>query len=219
MDSIPSPYPVLKFLNEYAEIHKTRNHLPHWQQDQATYFLTFRLADSMPADLLKQWQQERDHWILNHPRPWTAETEAEYHRNFSSRIDQHLDQGHGSCLFREAEKAAIVAGVLRHFDQSRYLLHAWVIMPNHVHLLLTLGESESLARIVASWKRFSAVKIHQQTQNAGPLWQKDYFDRIIRDWDHFVNVARYIRRNPLKAKLREGEFLLEEADWIKRLLA
>jgi hypothetical protein len=63
------------------------------------------------------------------------------------------------------------------------------------------------------------LKIHQQTQNSGTLWQKDYFDRIIRDWDHFVNVARYIRRNPLKAKLREGEFLLEEADWIKRLLA
>jgi putative transposase len=219
MDSIPSPYPVLKFLNEFAEIHKTQNHLPHWQQNQATYFLTFRLGDSIPANLLRQWQQERDHWIQNHPKPWSPEAEAEYHKNFSSRIDQHLDQGHGSCLFRDAENAGIVAGAFRHFDQSRYLLHAWVIMPNHVHLLLTLGESESLARIIASWKRFSAVKIHQQTQDSGPLWQKDYFDRMIRDWDHFVNVARYIRRNPLKAKLREGEFLQEEADWIKRLLA
>ncbi|MGL5017037.1 MAG: REP-associated tyrosine transposase [Luteolibacter sp.] len=219
MDSIPSPYPVLKFLNEFAEIHKTQNHLPHWQQDQATYFLTFRLGDSIPADLLRQWQQERDHWTLNHPKPWSPEAEAEYHKNFSSRIDQHLDQGHGSCLFRDAENATIVAGAFRHFDRSRYLLHAWVIMPNHVHLLLTLGESESLARSVASWKRFSAVKIHQQTQDSGTLWQKDYFDRMIRDWDHFVNVARYIRRNPLKAKLREGEFLLEEAAWIKRLLA
>jgi putative transposase len=219
MDSIPSPYPVLKFLNEYAEIHKTLNHLPHWQQDQSTYFLTFRLADSIPADLLHQWQREREHWILNHPKPWTAETEADYHRNFSSLIDRHLDQGHGSCLFREPEKAGIVAGAIGHFDQSRYLLHSWVIMPNHVHLLLTLGESESLARIVASWKRFSAVKMHQETQNSGPLWQKDYFDRMIRDWDHFANVARYIRRNPLKAKLREREFLLEEAPWVKRLLA
>jgi len=78
-----------------------------------------------------------------------------------------------------------------------------VIMPDHVHLLLTLGESESLAGIVASWKRFSAGKIPQQMRNHGTLWQKDYFDRIIRDWDHFVNVARYIRRNPTKAKLHE----------------
>jgi putative transposase len=219
MDSVPLPYPVVKFLNECAEIHKTRNHLPHWQQDMATYFLTFRLGDSIPADLLKQWQREQDDWIASHPKPWSPETEAEYHMNFSSRIDRYLDQGHGSCLFREAENADIMAGTFRHFDQSRYLLHAWVIMPNHVHLLLTPAESESLAKIVASWKRFSAVKIHQKTADSGSLWQRDYFDRLIRDWDHLINVARYIRRNPSKAKLREGEFQLEEAAWIKRLLA
>ena len=118
MDSIPSPYPVLKFLNEFAELHKTHNHLPHWQQDQATYFLTFRLGDSIPAELLKQWKHERDHWMLNHPKPWSPETEAEHHKNFSSRIDQHLDQGHGSCLFRDAENAGIVAGAFRHFIKA-----------------------------------------------------------------------------------------------------
>jgi REP element-mobilizing transposase RayT len=219
MDSDPSPYPVLRFLSEFAGLHKTHNHLPHWQQDQARYFLTFRLGDSIPSDLLRQWRQERDDWARNHPMPWTPETETDYHRKFSSRVDRHLDQGHGSCLLRDATNAGIVAGAFRHFDESRYLLHAWVIMPNHVHLLLTLGESETLAGIVASWKRFSAVKIRQQMRNHGQLWQKDYFDRIIRDWDHFVNVARYIRRNPTKAKLREGEFLLEEAAWINRLLA
>jgi len=219
MDTDPSPYPVLRFLSEFAELHKTHNRLPHWQQDQATYFLTFRLGDSIPADLLRQWRQERDDWTQNHPKPWTLKTETEYHKKFSSRVDRHLDQGHGSCVLRDPANAGIVAGAFRHFDQSRYLLHTWVIMPNHVHLLLTLGESESLAGIVGSWKRFSAVKIRQQMRNHGPLWQKDYFDRIIRDWDHFVNVARYIRRNPTKAKLREGEFLLEEAAWIKRLFA
>ena len=146
-------------------------------------------------------------------------TEAEYHKNFSSRIDHYLEQGHGSCLFRHSRSADIVAGAFRHFDQSRYLLHAWVIMPNHVHLLLTLDESVSLARIAASWKRFSAQKIQQQTQSSGILWQKDYFDRIIRDRDHFTNVTRYIRRNPLKATLQKADFLLEEAGWIKHLLA
>jgi putative transposase len=219
MDSDPSPYPGLKFLSEFTELHKTHNRLPHWQQDQAAYFLTFRLADSIPADLLRQWRQERDDWTQKHPEPWTPETEAEYHKKFSSRVDRYLDQGYGSCLLRDAENAAIVAAVFRHFDESRYHLHAWVIMPNHVHLLLSLGESESLASIVASWKRFSGLKIRQQMCSHGPLWQKDYFDRIIRDWDHFVNVARYIRRNPTKSKLREGEFMLEEAAWIKRLLA
>ena len=218
MESDPAPYPVLRFLDDFSVVHRTRNHLPHWHQDAATCFLTFRLADSIPADNLKKWRMERDLWCTDHPKPWSPETEAEYHNVFSSRIDMHLDQGHGSCLFREEKIAEIVAGAFRHFDQNRYLLHGWVVMPNHVHLLLTLGELESPARLVASWKRFTATKICQHREVSGPLWQRDYFDRIIHDWDHFINVARYIRRNPLKAKLPEGEFLLEEVTWIKRLL-
>jgi len=215
----PTSYPVLKFLSEFAEIHQTRNHLPHWRQDRATYFLTFRLADSIPAMKLNQWREERVQWCLNHPKPWEPDVEEEYHRRFSTAIDRHLDQGHGSCVLRDPMTAEIVAGAFRHFDQHRYLLHSWVIMPNHVHLLLTLEASQLLAPIVASWKRFTALRIHHQTQSSGSLWQKDYFDRIIRDWDHFANVARYLRRNPVKANLREGEYLLEEPPWVKRLLS
>ena len=216
MEPSDSAYPVLKFLNEMAEVELTRNRLPHWRQERATCFLTFRLGDSIPATLLNEWRREKERWLLDHPHPWTPETEAHYHHYFSTRIDRHLDQGHGSCLLADGTNAATVAGAFRHFDQSRYLLHGWVVMPNHVHLLLTLGESESLSRIVASWKRFTALNIRHR--NPGPLWQKDYFDRIIRDWDHFVNVARYIRRNPFMARLQRGEFLLEEAPWMKRLL-
>ena len=219
MDSTPSPWPVLRFLNEYAEIHKSLNRLPHWQQDKSTYFLTFRLADSLPSNILQQWREERDLWCLNHPAPWSPETESEYHRRFSATIDLHLDQGHGSCLFREPANATIVAQAFHHFDHSRYLLHAWVIMPNHVHLLLSLAENSSLENIVASWKRLTAHEICKQTHATGSLWQKDYFDRLIRDWDHFMNVSRYIRRNPDKAKLPVGSFILYEAPWVQRLLS
>jgi REP element-mobilizing transposase RayT len=218
MEPNDAPYPILRFLNEFSEIGKTRNRLPHWNQEQATCFITFRLGDSIPEDALKTWRMEKERWLMDHPKPWTGEEEKEYHGKFSVRIDRYLDQGHGSCVLADDTNAAIMAEAFRHFDQSRYLLHAWVIMPNHVHLLLTLRETESLARIVASWKRFTALRIRRQMQSDGPLWQKDYFDRIIRDWDHFVNVARYIRRNPAKANLREGSYLLEEAAWIKRLL-
>jgi REP element-mobilizing transposase RayT len=127
--------------------------------------------------------------------------------------------GHGSCLFREPANATIVAQAFHHFDHSRYLLHAWVIMPNHVHLLLSLAENSSLENIVASWKRFTAHEICKQTHATGSLWQKDYFDRLIRDWDHFMNVSRYIRRNPDKAKLPVGSFILYEAPWVQRLLS
>ncbi len=92
-------------------------------------------------------------------------------------------------------------------------------MPNHVHVLVSPGENVSLNRIVAGWKRYSATRINARRGASGALWQKDYFDRLIRDWDHFMNVSRYVRRNPLKAKLPEGSFMVFEAPWVTRLLS
>jgi REP element-mobilizing transposase RayT len=219
MASDPSSYPALKFLNEFAGIEKSWNRLPHWRQDQAAYFVTYRLSDSIPDAQMKTWRVQREQWCRNHPLPWSPETEADYHRLFSSTIDRHLDDGHGCCLLREPANAEVVAETFHHYDQRHYLLHAWVVMPNHVHVLASPGEANSLHRIVAGWKRFTGTRINARTGKSGPFWQKDYFDRLIRDWDHFMNVARYIRRNPAKAKLRDGEFLLFEAPWVKRLLS
>jgi len=65
----------LTFFNPYAEIRETRNRLPHWQQEGAVYFLTFRLADSIPQDLRDQWQDEWEAWMQHHPEPWDQATE------------------------------------------------------------------------------------------------------------------------------------------------
>ena len=219
MEPKPTTYPALKFLNGFAEIHKTRDSLPHWQQESATYFLTFRLADSIPATLLREWKQERDRWLLDHPKPWSMETEADYHKRFSSRVERHLDQGSGSCLLAEPANAETVANAFSHFNRVRYLLHAWAIMPNHAHLLLSLDNGADLGETVASWKRFTATRINRSQGKSGAVWQADYFDRIIRDWDHFMNAARYIRRNPVKAKIPPGQSRLHEAEWVKRLLS
>ena len=219
MESDSSAYPALRFLNEFAEIAKSKNRLPHWRQDRAAYFVTYRLHDSIPVTLLDAWRAERELWIKENPRPWSLRTEAEYHKRFSSTIDRHLDNGHGSCLLKEKAIAEIVAGAFHHYDRHNCLLHAWVIMPNHVHVLLSPGENISLNRIVAGWKRFTATRINALTGMSGAFWQKDYFDRLIRDWDHFMNVARYIRKNPEKANLQEGEFMIYEAPWVIRLLS
>ena len=68
----------LRFFNPYEEIRFTENLLPHWQQNGATYFITFRLADSIPTRLRTQWENEREIWLRLHPKPWDAETEQEY---------------------------------------------------------------------------------------------------------------------------------------------
>jgi type I restriction enzyme R subunit len=212
-------YPDLRFLSDESEIRELRNRLPHWQLDQTACFVTFRLNDSLPADVLKNWSKERDLWLAKHPKPWSEATEHEYHKRFATRIDQFLDAGHGSCVLARPECAELLSATLMLRDKLEYLLHSWVIMPNHVHALFSPAGGNSLSRIVGGWKRFSATKINKATGDFGSLWQKDYFDRLIRSWDHFMAVARYTRRNPAKAGLSDGSYACYESPWIRRLLS
>ena len=107
-----------RFFNPYEEIRFTENLLPHWQQNGATYFITFRLADSVPTHLRTQWEEERATWLRFHPEPWDVETELEYHKRFTGVIERWLDAGYGSCVLRQNECASIVDGALRHFDRG-----------------------------------------------------------------------------------------------------
>lgn len=208
----------MKFFDPLAETLKTRSNLPHWQQSGATYFLTYRLGDSIPADLMEKWRKERAEWMVENPEPWSEETEAEYHRRFSGEMDRMMDAGHGSCVLRRPDFREMLDESFSHFDRDRYFIHSRVVMPNHVHVLFTLAAEVKLEITVGTWKRYTARRINAALGNEGTFWQKDYFDRIVRDWKHFTNVARYIRRNPAKAKLREGDFTLWEDERVLKLL-
>jgi len=199
-----------KFFNPWREIERTHNHLPHWQQEGASYFVTWRLADSLPKELLERHYLEREKWLLAHPQPWDEAIEAEYHRRFSARVDAWLDEGHGSCMLREPAHAKIVAEALRHFDGIRIAMISFVVMPNHVHVLFTLNPAWKLEEMIHAWKRHSANEINRLRGETGPLWMKDYFDRLLRDSAHLNNCVRYIRNNPTKARLRAGEYALYE---------
>jgi REP element-mobilizing transposase RayT len=207
-----------RFFNPFGEIQKHGAKLPHWEQTGATYFITFRLGDSIPQSQLKAWKEERSHWISRHPEPWNESEEAEYHRRFSAGIDRLLDQGNGSCLLRSPAVAACLSEVLTHSHNKLYFMHAFVIMPNHVHLLVSLADEASLAEKVKIWKGVSANRINRIVRREGDLWQKNYFDRIVRDHGHFVRVARYIRLNPKKAMLKPDEFLLWESAQVRAKL-
>lgn len=211
-------YPDIRFLDELGSICKTRNKLPHWQQDHCACFVTFRLKDSIPLDVMSHWKKDRLDWLEMNPQPWDFETEQAYHRKFSRFIDQQLDQCHGSCLLRHAGHSRVVDESLKHFDRTRYILHCHVVMPNHLHVLFSVDARKSISSVVSTWKRWTATRIGQMSGEPGGIWQRDYFDRLIRDWDHFVNVARYIRNNPRKAGLPAGAYQLYEAPWIERLL-
>jgi putative transposase len=201
----------LRFFNPYAEIRHTGNRLPHWQQESAVYFITFRLADSIPSRLRGQWEDERNAWLKVHSEPWTNETEREYHQRFSGAIERWLDAGHGACLLRRQNCAQIVAETLRHFEGQRVVMISFAVMPNHVHALFVQNPEWPLEKLTQSWKRFAAREINKLLDRSGSFWQRNYFDRLIRDEKHFANCVRYIRRNPEKASLGKDEFILWES--------
>jgi REP element-mobilizing transposase RayT len=202
----------LQFFNPYADIRHTENRLPHWQQQGAVYFITFRLGDAVPIRLRNQWEDEREAWLLVHPEPWTNEIEREYYQRFSAAIERWLDAGHGSCLLRQSECAQIVAETLRHFEGERIVMVSFVVMPNHLHALFVQNPEWALEKVIHSWKRFTTRQINLLLGRSGSFWQRDYFDRLVRDEKHFANCVRYIRRNPEKANLRSSEFVLSESE-------
>jgi putative transposase len=199
----------LRFFNPYVGIRHTENRLPHWQQKSATYFVTFRLADSIPSPVLGQWQDEREAWLHLHPEPWNFETEIEYHQRFSGAIERWLDQGHGACLLRLHDCAEI--------EGERLVLISAVVMPNHVHTLFIQNPEWPLEKLIRSWKGFTARQINKLFGRTGSLWQRDYFDRLIRDEEHFGNCVRYIRRNPERARLKADEFVLWESEIARKI--
>lgn len=169
----------------------TRGFLPHWDFDKSTQAITFRLADSVPAELIKQWNQELDTMLDSDVR------EKELHR----RIAKYEDTGNGCAVFRNQACAAIIQNKLLEGHSCRYSLIDWCIMPNHVHVLVRLMENQTLAGIVKSWKGGSAIEINRILQRKGTLWQRDYYDRYVRDMDHLYNCIAYIHHNPVKAGL------------------
>lgn len=154
------------------------------------------------------WLTERDEWTARHPQPHNSETEAEYHRLFSTKLEEWMDQGMGSCLLRDPRFSAIVAENLLYFSGERFLVDSFVVMPNHVHVLAQLLPGSPLEKVVQSWKQRSARKINELREETGNLWAKRYWDRLVRSEEHFWKIRRYILCNPTKANLPEGEYLL-----------
>ncbi|MGA0368868.1 MAG: transposase, partial [Kiritimatiellia bacterium] len=184
-----------------------KNHLPHWQQGEVYQFVNWHLGDAIAASARRKIHFERRAWLKCHPKPWDAATREEYEVNFGERVQHWLDQGRGECILRQPNVAKIVADSLHFLNGKRYDLDAFVIMPNHVHVLFRPLSGNTLANILKSLKGFTAFKINQELQKEGSVWMEDYWDRMIRSEVHYLQVRNYIRDNPEMAGLREGEFV------------
>jgi putative transposase len=194
-----------------TQIHRRR--LPHWHQRGVTYFITARLADSIPRAVAEEWRRERDGWLARHGVASVADldldrldeaTRRDYHRSFTARFHELVDECRGECLLARPECAARLIERLAAGHGGDYALDAWCIMPNHLHALVEPEETAALSRIVASWKGGSSREINRMLGRSGSLWQREAFDHIVRSEEQLALLRRYIRENPSKAGLRSG---------------
>jgi len=184
------------FLDPHRNVHKYRDRLPHWHQDDTGVFLTWRLADSLPKSVLDQYKALRDDWLCRNAKPWSMEQAIEYNRKFILPLEAKLDAHHGECVLRSRQISDIVSGAFHYFDASRYQLEAYVVMPNHVHLLIILRHPFQLDQVVQSIKSYTAKEINRALGKNGKLWQRGYWDRLIRSEQHLTWTREYIAKNP-----------------------
>jgi REP element-mobilizing transposase RayT len=162
-----------------------RGYLPHYDGPHVTQIATFMLADSFPVERRAEWEQ-----IL-------GDADESLRRR---KLEALLDRGMGECWLRQPKVATIVEDKLRQFDGTQYRLRAWVLMPNHVHLVVDVQDTP-LSRLVQRWKGGTAREANLILGRRGAFWQEDYFDTKIRDAAHMSRAIRYVEENPTKAKL------------------
>ena len=177
----------------------THANLPHWNKAITASFVTFRLADSLPQEeLLKRLERRGVDLGCEAERiPLPRETigESVSRPLVEDPIQSILDAGYGSCVLKDDACRQIVEDALWHFAGERYALYAYVVMPNHVHILFQPMEGWTLSEVVMSWKRFTARKINDRLAKEGTLWQKESFDTLVRNERHFKTIVGYIKRN------------------------
>jgi primosomal protein N' (replication factor Y) len=123
-------------------------------------------------------------------------------------MEQLLDSGHGSCALGQPEVAILIENALKHFDGTRYQLGDFVVMPNHVHVLVRPAANETLESILHSWKSFTAKQANALLKTTGVFWRNDYFDHLVRSQAQHEKLRRYIGENPGKARLNGDSYRL-----------
>lgn len=191
----------------------SRGYLPHLKSEGKSYFATFRLADTLPKEVLLRLKCEREQILQNalaHKRPLTRQEQEELFLWYSTKVDSYLDAGNGECHLANPKIASVVADALRFFDGERYELRSWVVMSNHVHVVVWPKPPVTLSGILHSWKSFTATKANRILERTGDrFWQAESYDHFIRDDEEMVRCCAYATQNPVKAGLCE-----RAEDWV-----
>jgi REP element-mobilizing transposase RayT len=184
----------------------SRGYLPHFDGRALPQFITIHLAGSIPLKVIRNWRRE------------LKTLTYEYERIvLQRRIERYLDQGYGDAFLKVPEVAGMVQDALLKFDGTKYRMFSWVVMPNHVHCLMTRFDEYELSDILHSIKSFTAHEANNRLDRKGQFWIEEYFDRYIRNEEHFQKTVRYIEDNPVKAGLcRRPEEWPYSSAWFRK---
>jgi len=165
-----------------------RGYLPHFDAPGVTQFVTFQLSDSFPATRRAEWEV-----ILREPDDSAKRR----------KLETWLDRGHGECWLRRRDVAELVENILLEVDGRNYRMQAWVVMPNHVHLVVAVWDVP-LVKLMNGWKGKSSREANKLLGRRGKFWQEDYYDTLVRDEAHLKRAIRYTEQNPTKAFLTKA---------------
>lgn len=179
-------------------------YLPHWTREGGIYSVTFRLADALPQAVIASWRQEREDLLRlarQQRRPLNGTEESRLRELFSEKVEKYLDAGSGRCWMNRPDIANLVENALRHFDRQRYVLLAWCVMPNHVHVVFKPAGGHELDKILHAWKSYTAHQAVKLLSIQPPFWQPEYYDHLIRDDEDLLHAIEYTLNNPAAAGL------------------
>ncbi|MDZ7293024.1 MAG: transposase [candidate division KSB1 bacterium] len=182
----------------------TRGYLPHLKVEGGTYWVTLRLCDSLPQEVLRKLEDERKAWEKQQAskKLTPKELAEQWKRQYSKRMQAYLDAGMGKCWLKRDDIGGLVVKAIRFFEGKRYDLHAWVVMPNHVHVMVTPRDKWTLSSILHSWKSYTAKQANRILGRVGrPFWQVEAYDHLVRDDEEFYLICEYTINNPVSAGL------------------
>jgi len=197
---------------------RSRGRLPHWEKKEGIYFVTYRLADSIPRSLIEYIKGERED-IVKTARQLNCELSKDAIKRLNElsnqKIEQYLDSGAGACYMNDPKIAKINADTLLFYHNHHYILFSYCIMPNHIHVVFQPIGSYTLAIILKSWKTFTSLNANRILGRKGRFWQKEYYDHLIRNENELAQTIQYVLKNPIKAGLKNWEWVwVNEEFWI-----
>lgn len=188
--------PDAHYLNKNDKIEQWIHNLPHWEQEGRIQFVTFRLADSLPQVKLRELKDELTKFETNHPQPWDEKAKNEFLKLKNKKIEYWLEQGYGECVLRRPEVRSLLTNAIDYVNGVKCLILGYVIMPNHVHMLLLPLPGYKTSQVLGCIRQYASTQINKLLNRKGGLWQDDPFDRTIRGETHLKYCIRYIQNNP-----------------------